>query len=228
MNKELQALVDEAYRSFRGPAPSQAGVCTGCCMEPERARALLAMPVRNISLELMREWMDAATASDFPGETWRHLLPRILELLASGEDPTFVGQEVSLRRGRGVAMSGEQREILDRFQAATLAEVAATRPGDLDTTLCMFVLGGWEPETLAAQLAALPDEVFVPALHQAWCGSMGEPLWTSFWEKESRARMRSFFTSAEVFDRLFSLGVADGPLAELAAAVVDIIGGPDS
>ena len=183
--------------------------------------------MRSLPLPLVRQWMDAATASDFPADIWLHLLPRILELLAAGEDPTFVGIEVSLRRGRGMAMRADQRAVLGRFQAAHLAKVAATRPPDFDATLCMFVLGGWDPDDLAAQLAALPDAVFVPALHEAWCGPMGEPLWTAFWEESGRTRMRAFFTSAAVFDRLLRIGVEDGPLATLAAEVVDTIGSPD-
>lgn len=220
-------LVDQAYAAFAGTTPRRVGVCTGCCMSPEGASRLLATPVREIPLRLLSEWMDAATENDFPDAIWLHLLPRILELLAQGEDPTYVGVEVSLRRGRHVAMNEAQRTVLDRFQAALLAHTAEHRPDQLDAMLCMLALGGWRPEELGRQLLSLPDPVLVPAMHHAWCTGWMAPVSTAFWEEPERSQMMTFFTSGALYDRMEEVGLQDGPLADLAAEVVDAVGTPD-
>lgn len=150
----LTELVDQAYEAFAGRPPRDVGVCTGCCMDPKDASRLLGLPVREIPLGLLVEWMEAATDNEFPSAIWLHLLPRILELLAQGEDPTRVGVEVSLRRGRNRTMSQAQRTVLDRFQTALLAYTAAHSPHDLDATLCMLALGGWPVHKVIVAVAA--------------------------------------------------------------------------
>lgn len=223
MTPVLKDIVERAYTAFEARPPTDIGVCTSCCMAPKDAARLLNMPVRQIPERLMAEWMDAATTHEFPEDTWRHLLPRILEFLANGDDPTFVGREVILRRGKGVSMTPTQQGIVNAFQVALLADAAAHHHDRLDELQCMFALGGWPPSELGKQMLALPDDVLVAAMHYQFCSGFYSYIWTAFWDEPERSQMQAFYESRALYDRMEALGLQDGPQGDLAAEVVDAI-----
>jgi len=83
---DLQAAVERAYLVFsRYPARPDMTYCSRC-VDPEQAAALLATPLPEIDAQLMSHYRWNATA-----ETWgdwddlKHFLPRLLELISTGE-----------------------------------------------------------------------------------------------------------------------------------------------
>ena len=83
---DLREAVEQAYSVFgRYPAKPAMTYCSHC-VDPEQAAALLATPLREIDAQLMDHYRWNATA-----ETWgdwddlKHFLPRLLELISTGE-----------------------------------------------------------------------------------------------------------------------------------------------
>jgi hypothetical protein len=86
----LQAAVERVYSVFsRYPARPEMSYCTHC-VDQQQAAALLATPLREIDAQLMDHYRWNATA-----ETWgdwddlKHFLPRMLDLISTGELPDY-------------------------------------------------------------------------------------------------------------------------------------------
>ena len=222
-------LIEEAYRVFAGPKPTDTGVCKNCCMDRKIEKDFFNPPIRGLPLSYLRDWYNGAwDPGEMPRETWSYLLPRILECLATGEEVARIGLEVTLDRyktGQAGEWSAKQWSVLDRFQRQFLRRNADEDGDALDTVLCMFALGGWPVDALIDQVSAYPDAVLAGKLCADWAGS-GLPYIrvTPFW-KDS-AEILDFYTSASLRDRMEALALDDATdprLASKASAVVDII-----
>jgi hypothetical protein len=224
-------IIEDAYRVFAGAKPTDIGVCQGCCMEPEIEADFFAPPIRELPLHYLQDWFFAAydPETGVPKETWRHLLPRILEVLAVDEEPATVGLEVSLNRYRtGVRdnWTAEEWDVLDRFQRAYLRRELRRERDYLDDTLCMFGIAGWPLADLFQQVAAAPDAVLVNRFHHDWC--IGRPsIWiTAFWEEGGNSEAFAFYTSDALYERVLAVALSDETspeLAERALAVASVI-----
>lgn len=99
MHAGLRDAVEMAYAVFDRPAPSNLGVCTDCCMDPENERLILSGPVRGAPLEAMRDWSMAAFSGEAPARApIRYLFPRLLELFADGADVHPIDDGLTFRR----------------------------------------------------------------------------------------------------------------------------------
>src|SRR3569832_237311 len=109
-------LIDEAYRVFTCSTPTSIEVCA-CCTDPDIRADFFKPPIRQLPLSYIRDWYCGAyEPSGVAQKTWTYLLPRILEILAAGEDPSPVGTEVSLNRfdtGNPANWSKAEWRILD-------------------------------------------------------------------------------------------------------------------
>jgi len=119
----LQAAVRRAYEVFgHYVAPRQPlDVCTQCCMPEELEREMRAVPLRKLKRHHFYEYSTGAKSVDGqPADEVKYLLPRLLELLASGEE-THHSIELALDRvGQCPAdvFSAEERAVLDAFMLA--------------------------------------------------------------------------------------------------------------
>lgn len=84
MSEEMRLLIEDAYRLFDKPIGNRLmSVCTDCCISKECEKQLLNTPVRELSRELIYDYLDAAYRDKNVLNEVAHFLPRILELLAS-------------------------------------------------------------------------------------------------------------------------------------------------
>ena len=215
-------IIEEAYRVFAYPTPTNIEVCEGCCMYPEVEADFFNPAIEDLPLHYLRDWFFAAYD---PGGVskgiWGYLLPRILEVLAVGQEVAMVGFEVSLNRfatGKAENWSAEEWQVLNRFQRAYLdREITFGGDGDfIDDTLCMFGIAGWPLDDLFAQVAAYPDQVLAEHFWHDWC--QGKPsIWIdAFWEGDGNTAAFNFYTSRALYDRMASLALADDTPDELA------------
>lgn len=120
----LQAAVRRAYEVFgHYTAPLHPlDVCTACCMPEEFEREMRAVPLRKLKRHHFYEYSTGAKSVDGqPADEVKYLLPRLLELLAAGEE-THHSIELALDRvGRcpADAFSAEERAVLEAFMLAS-------------------------------------------------------------------------------------------------------------
>lgn len=233
-------IIEEAYRVFARPKPRSIEVCEGCCMDPAIEADFFNPPIAELPLSYVQDWFFAAynPETGVAKATWAYLLPRILEVLASGNDVANVGLEVALQRfdtGNRDNWSPEQWNVLDAFQRLYLRlqlERAApfTEQGDyLDDVVCMFALGGWPVEDLVDQLTVADDRALAERLYRDWRHGRYEDgkIWiTAFWEGPGRDEVWSFYTSHRLHDRMARLALdddVDPELAEKAYRVANVV-----
>jgi hypothetical protein len=112
-------LIAEAYEVFDYPKPKSLEVCLTCCMNPEIAADFLKHPIDRLPRHYVHDWYNAAyEPRGIAKETWGYLLPRILEILAVGQDVSNIGKELSLNRfdtGNPEKWSKREWTIIDRF-----------------------------------------------------------------------------------------------------------------
>lgn len=128
MNKEthnlgrLQAVITDAYRTFsRHSAPAHPlDACTVCCMTQELEQEMRQLPLAKLTGKHYYEYNTAAKGPVQPADEVLYLLPRMLELIAEGEE-VHHSIELSLQRvGRCANGSFSQAEwdVLNRFALA--------------------------------------------------------------------------------------------------------------
>jgi hypothetical protein len=234
-------LIEDAYRAFSLPKPTSIEVCD-CCMDSKIHADFFNPPIRELPFDYIRDWYWATyQPTGVARSTWAYLLPRILEIMASGYHASNVGVEVSLMRfrtGNRDNWTAAQWDVLDRFQRSYLERtlVGAPEPiGDaqqdcLDDVLCMFTLGGWPLDGLLYQVAATPDTLLAKRLWIDWCKDHvpgREAIWTTtFWEGADNSMVYAFYTSLEMYERMETLALSDdtdSETARQASAVAQVI-----
>jgi len=94
----LPQLIERAYVLFAGYRPGvELDTCTVCCMEPEDAEQLKRLPLREIPVQLLQYYQDAAKPEELDQNELRYFAPRYLELV---KDFTFPSSEASLSLNR--------------------------------------------------------------------------------------------------------------------------------
>ena len=233
-------IISDAYRVFDVPKPASTEVCESCCMYADIEADFFTPAIEDLPLAYVQDWYSAAyEPSGIAKATWAYLLPRLLEILASGNELANVGLEVSLQRfetGVPSNWNAEQWTVLDAFQRLYLrlqverAGPFANSADSIDDALCMFGLGGWPVDQLAGQLIAGDARALARRLHDDWslehyreCGA----IWiTPFWDPPGRERIWAFYTSQVLHDRIAALALAEDTepgLAEMAFRVASVI-----
>ncbi|MDO4228912.1 MAG: hypothetical protein Q4C98_03795 [Capnocytophaga sp.] len=147
---EIQALIEEAYGLFSFPIGDDLNVCKPCCISLERERELVQTPVANLSLSAIYDYLDAVHY-DESGYEIKHFLPRILELLAKGENIRH-STEIMLDKCHFEKSCWREQELdfMWRFSGEFLKNVLASSP-KIDNAMnyiLMFDLAGLETEHL--------------------------------------------------------------------------------
>lgn len=225
-------LIEEAYCVFHYPKPTSTEVCIRCCMTSEIEEDFFNPGIRQLPLRYVRDWFEAAY--DPPGiakGTWAYLLPRILEILAVGDEPASVGIEVSLSRfetGNQANWSNQEWEVLDRFQREFLRRNVERGSDALDDVLCMFRLAGWPLTDLLEQVASMPTPLLAERFWRDWCADCvpgREDVWiTAFWKSPDNSEVFEFYTCPSMYERFSSLAFSDDTDRELAAKATAVAG----
>lgn len=216
--------IEEAYRVFKYPKPTSIGLCENCCMEPEIEADFFNPQIDELPLHYLSDWFFAASDIPLDKNIWAYLLPRVLEVLAFGEEPALVGIEVSLSRfptGDKENWSKDEWRVIDQFQRLFLRESMRSKQAMLDDILCMFGNAHWSIADLLEQVWSLPDEFLIPKLNHDWC--LGNPcVWvTTFWDKPNIGQTFGFYTSDKMYDRLEHAAFSDQTPAKLAKQALD-------
>ncbi|MCG3269575.1 hypothetical protein [Yoonia sp. I 8.24] len=176
-------------------------------------------------------------APDVPQSLWRFLFPRILEVLAAGEDLAGMsGIEVTFscrfQVGDRSRWSEKEWSVIEEFRLELLNNITLEDGfnGSFEDAMLLFVLAGWEEQVLFDQLWQWDTEKLVQHMNQYWSiirhdGTIKRSPWIStFWPDKELAR--SFFLSSRMYDRLVAYGTAEdtpAPLAQQALEVADMI-----
>lgn len=171
----LRAAVDAAYTAFqRYEAPhSTLDVCLACCVDEATERELRRLPLRQLTARHFYEYNGSAKSSEQPADELLYFLPRMLELLALGEELHHSTELYLDRLGNcpADALSPKERAAVDAFALAFFREGlghTGREPSPFDGAnafdiLLMFHKGGVDVQPLLAHW--LTDERESAVLH---------------------------------------------------------------
>jgi hypothetical protein len=214
----LKVAIDEAWRVFDMPAPATTGVCEHCCMWPEIEADFLKMDARDLPANYVRDWYFAAFADGINHDHIAWFLPRVMEMLAAGEEVASVGNDIAFQRLPRTGFPGawDRSEVLavqrfaNAFFAALLSgEVPDTAP-EIDRWLCTFGIGGVDVRPLLALLDDLTDDRLIEVLHREWIHPYAHFVGVSaFWEDSLvRKEVWDWFTSRALLERMEEAAMA--------------------
>ena len=153
----MQDAVGDAYRAFRRyPAPAfPLDVCLSCCVPDDVEKALREWPLERLTAKQFWDYNTSAKSEIQNAREVGHFVPRMLELLAEGEE-IHHSLEISLDRlGRcpDGSWNEAERAALDRFASAYFAAVLSGPLAfrwfdDPMSVLLMFHIGGLSIEPL--------------------------------------------------------------------------------
>jgi len=161
---ELRAAVAQAYDVFaRFPEPRfPLGVCLACCVSPEIERELRQWKLPALTAHHLYEYNASAKPMQQSVAELGHLLPRMLDLIAAGEEVHHSTELFLSRLGNCPVGSWrvDEQAVLDRFAAALfevalrgepLTDGARHWPEDPLATLLMFDVAGLSIDPLLAR-----------------------------------------------------------------------------
>lgn len=226
-NHPLFETVQDAYNIFR-QGPTEHAVCD-CCMSSKVRADFFKHGQRNLPLEYINDWFFAAADIPMKQAQWRFVLPRILEVLASGNEPSSTGYEVSLSRfptGDANCWNKEEWQILERFRYLFLEQISEPDSEFLDDYICMFANAGWPCRDLFKQVFSWSNEVLTLRLWNDWCswGKLSAVWITTFWDSTSEPR--EYYLSNHLYERMTDYALkAETPkdLADKASDIADVI-----
>lgn len=219
----LTAAIDAAWPVFDIPAPATTGVCVGCCMNPQIEADFLKRKARELPADFVRDWYFAAYTDQISHAHVAWFLPRVMEMLADGQNVASVGDQVAFSRlpltGFPDRWPERQVEAVNRFALAYLEMKLAAEPplklDDLDSLLCMFGEGDIDIEPLLRRLEALPDDALADLLHRNWfVGHRGQIGFDAFWSREpAKSAVWGWYTSTALLARMERAAMAGSPAA---------------
>ena len=226
-------IIAEAYRVFARYKPRSIEVCEGCCMDADIEADFFNPQIDDLPLHYIQDWYFAAyDPKGVAKSTWGYLLPRILEILALGEDVSNVALEISLNRfetGNRDNWTSDEWQVLDKFQRHFLKrEIESRTKNYLDDTICMFRLAGWPLDGLLEQVTSNSDVILAQRLWSDWCNGVvpgRESVWiTAFWDNPDETKVFDFYTSKALYTRMESLGFADDTEPEISTKALAVAG----
>lgn len=228
---ELYELIEDAYRVFSYPKPKSVEVCESCCMVPEIVADFFNSPIRELPFDYLRDWYAAAySPRGVSKKLWGHFLPRIFEILALDQNPSDCGVELIFQRfetGNPKHWNKSEWDVIDRFQQAILRRSLSSDQICLEEALCMFALGGWNIHDLLAQVLDYPTETLVKEFAKHWGREYGDMTGTPFWESEAEETVIAFYTSRQMYDKLYAFILEEETNttpAQQAAYALSVIG----
>ena len=180
----LQAVIKDAYRIFgRYSAPTHPLDACTCpvCMTPELEQGMRQLPLAQLGRQHFYEYNNAANGPEQAADEVLFLLPRMLELMAEGEELHHSIELAWDRLGRCPAGSFSQAEmdVLNRFALAYFERALSGQRALHDAPLSimlMFHIGGLSTEPLTDLWARMDDP-------RSTVQYVEDTYW-HFWEKQ--------------------------------------------
>lgn len=195
-------------------------------MDPAIEADFLNHPARDLPAAYVHDWYFAAFAADLGYSQMGWILPRVLQLLADGEEVTNLGLEVVLARlpvaGFPDGWPPEAVEVVSRFAHAWIATRIEEGTTEIDAHLCMIGESGLPIGPLLADVAALADAELAALLHRSWVkGRAGSIGFSAFWSQEpARSEVWAWYTSTGLEARMRRAGETGDPKAAAVAEVI--------
>lgn len=153
VNEKLKKLVEEAYELFVYDLNGKLSVCTPYCVSEENVKELIETPVRKLSRELIREYLDAVNY-DETGLEIKHFLPKILEFITKRAeirlDTSLILDKCHFEKD---VWNEKELDFMHRFSKEFIIDALGTDLGKMrienfSVYITMFNIGGLKIEHL--------------------------------------------------------------------------------
>jgi len=153
--KEIDKIIKDIYKEFSGNKPGEyIDACTHCCMSEENARKLKRHSLREIPLELLKEYQDTAKPKKLNLSELKYFTPRYLELIKDFQFPSWEPL-LSLNRFGYIKDSEwteKERGLLNRFALELFKNYLNSNPKKVSISpieiLLMFQKGNFKIKPL--------------------------------------------------------------------------------
>lgn len=194
----LEVAVQRAYTVFESHKAPRAplNVCTACCMSPDLEQEMRSLPLKALTTRHFYEYSTGAMGDLVqPVEETKYLLPRLLDLLARGEE-TNHSLELALDRvGRcpAGAFNSAERAAIDAFAFAFFQ-----RSVDLNVEVGAF-LYDWDSPLAALIMAHIGGCDVQPLLnywtHDTHVQSTTRFVVSTYWNFWAERKLSSAFAT---------------------------------
>lgn len=153
ISENMKKMIKEAYEIFAHDLNGKLTVCTPCCVSEENVEKLIKTPVKELSKELMQEYLNAVNY-DETGLEIKHFLPKIIEFIVKHAeirlDTSLILDKCHFERE---IWNGTELDFMYRFSKEFMMEILKTNPKtarmeNFSVYMTMFNLGGLKTEHL--------------------------------------------------------------------------------
>ena len=153
ISENMKKMIKEAYEIFAHDLNGKLTVCTPCCVSEENVEKLIKTPVKELSRELMQEYLNAVNY-DETGLEIKHFLPKIIEFIVKHAeirlDTSLILDKCNFERE---IWNGTELDFIYRFSKEFMMEILKTNPKtarmeNFSVYMTMFNLGGLKTEHL--------------------------------------------------------------------------------
>ena len=153
ISENMKKMIEEAYEIFAHDLNGKLTVCTPCCVSEENVEKLIKTPVKELSEELMQEYLNAVNY-DETGLEIKHFLPKIIEFIVKHAeirlDTSLILDKCNFERE---IWNGTELDFMYRFSKEFMMEILKTNPKtarmeNFSVYMTMFNLGGLKTEHL--------------------------------------------------------------------------------
>ena len=153
ISENMKKMIEEAYEIFAHDLNGKLTVCTPCCVSEENVEKLIKTPVKELSRELMQEYLNAVNY-DETGLEIKHFLPKIIEFIVRHAeirlDTSLILDKCHFERE---IWNGIELDFMYRFSKEFMMEILKTNPKtvrmeNFSVYMTMFNLGGLKTEHL--------------------------------------------------------------------------------
>ena len=153
ISENMKKMIKEAYEIFTHDLNGKLTVCTPCCVSEENVEKLIKTPVKELSRELMQEYLNAVNY-DETGLEIKHFLPKIIEFIVKHAeirlDTSLILDKCHFEKE---IWNGTELDFMYRFSKEFMMEILKTNPKtvrmeNFSVYMTMFNLGGLKTEHL--------------------------------------------------------------------------------
>ena len=153
ISENMKKMIEEAYEIFAHDLNGKLTVCTPCCVSEENVEKLIKTPVKELSRELMQEYLNAVNY-DETGLEIKHFFPKIIEFIVKHAeirlDTSLILDKCNFERE---IWNGTELDFMYRFSKEFMMEILKTNPKtvrmeNFSVYMTMFNLGGLKTEHL--------------------------------------------------------------------------------
>lgn len=172
LSSEMQQVIKDAYSLFgKYSTPEHFSVCTHCCVNTRQEYELRALPLSSLSRDLIYVYNDSAKDDLDSKDEVAYLLPRILELIALGEE-IHHSPELYLDWMSKTPLeqwTEAEKELLERFALQYTKDAFQQAKQEqwvveIDSILIMFCHADIDIQAILDWLAQCTDDIVVASI----------------------------------------------------------------